>query len=261
MRLAIKNPDHWLACQARLRMLILFRSAVWVISASLIGADSYAGTFSVSPTRVELSDAQSRSVIQIDNPTTEPITIQLKMMAWSQPNGKDQLLPSREILATPQIVTIKAGASQLIRVGALRNADPRREIAYRLLLEEIPAPAQPDFKGLQVVLKISLPVFLKPAVEVKEDLQANLSMNSNNELDLQFFNNGNATAHLRDITIHPSDSPDKPIVSYPNSVYVLPGQKRTLTLDPGKFDSSRNYLIKAATSTGTLQLNAIASRR
>jgi CBS domain containing-hemolysin-like protein len=43
--------------------------------------------------------------------------------------------------------------------------DPVNEIAYRLVLDEIPPPPEPGFKGLQVALKINFPIFVQPLTE------------------------------------------------------------------------------------------------
>ncbi len=228
-----------------------------ILALTTAAPDCRAGSFAVSPTRIELSDAQSRTVIHIDNPTKDPITIQLRPMAWSQPEGKDQLRPSRDILATPQIITVQPGASQLVRVGALRKADPQGELAYRLLLEEIPPPAPPDFKGLQVILKVSLPIFLKPAITSKEKLQISLSSADAQQLSLQISNSGNASAHVRDISLHPAEEPDNLLATYPGSVYVLAGQQRAVVLKPGDYDLGKKFLIKATTQSGPLQFHAL----
>ncbi len=89
-------------------------------------------------------------------------------MAWAQKDGKDQLTPTRELIATPPIFNLKAGTTQLIRIGMLRKVDLEKELIYRLILEEIPPPPAPDFKGLQVALRIGLPVFIKPDTSAQQ---------------------------------------------------------------------------------------------
>ncbi len=250
-----------LACRAQwlyARGLLLIALAVG--TAVTLG-NCHAGSFAVSPTRIELSDARSRTVVQVDNPTSDPITIQLRPMVWSQSEGKDQLRPTREILATPQIITIKPGGSQLVRIGAMRKSDPQVELTYRLLLEEIPPPAPADFKGLQVILKVSLPIFLKPVIASKEKLDATLAAGESEQLSLSLSNTGNATAYLRDLSLHPSDDPEKLLATYPSSIYVLPGQQRSVILKAGQTYPDKKFLIKAVTPSGPLQFHAISVSR
>ncbi len=256
MRPVPLSPVDWLARRAHSFMIRSLSVAACLYGALLNGADCHAGAFAVSPTRIDLSDAQSRALIQIDNPTAEPVTLQLKLMAWSQPHGRDQLSPSREILATPQILTVKPGATQILRIGALRKADLHVELAYRLMLEEIPAPVPPDFKGLRVLLKVSLPVFLKPATDGKEQLEVALAADESQQLTLRISNSGNVAAHLRDISLHPADAPATLLASHPTSVYVLAGQQRIVVLKSGDIVPGTRYLIKAASPSGPLQFHA-----
>ena len=78
--------------------------------------------------------------------------------------GEERLTPTRDLLVSPAVFTLPQNGSQLVRV-ALRGApaDPTRELSYRLILQEVPQPANPDFSGLQVALRLSIPVFVANA--------------------------------------------------------------------------------------------------
>lgn len=253
IRGSTRRAHHYL-----IKCILVITALIYV----MIGSTScFAGTFSVRPTRVELSDKHSRDVIQIDNPTDEPVSLQLKLLAWSQVDGKDLLHPTRDILATPQIVTIKARASQLVRVGALRKADLKSELAYRLLLEEIPAPVPPDFKGLQVLLKVSVPVFLLPANSKREKFEASLSEIDSTLISLRIVNSGNVSVHLRDISLHPADSPETILATSQSSLYVLPAQQGSVIFNATKLDFGKKFLIKATTPSGPVQFDATTNIR
>ena len=63
---------------------------------------------------------------------------------------------------SPPIATIAPDKEQIIRVGLRRAPDKERELSYRLFLQEVPAPPKPGFQGLQVALRVGLPVFVQP---------------------------------------------------------------------------------------------------
>ena len=87
----------------------------------LIGASvAYAGSFSVHPIRMTLSDSQKIGTITLRNKGTEPIILQMEILSWSQRESKDVFTATREILANPPILTIPVGGSQLIRIGLRR---------------------------------------------------------------------------------------------------------------------------------------------
>ena len=118
----------------------LFFFVVWASVAK-------AASFGVSPVRVTLSETQQMDAITVRNDGTEPVSMQLEVLNWSQEAGKDVLTPSRELLANPPIFTVPAGGSQLVRVGLRRAPDGQRELTYRICLQELPPPPKPDFMG------------------------------------------------------------------------------------------------------------------
>lgn len=227
------------------------------LCALLYPSRSTAGSFSVNPVRIELSALEPNAVIHVENTGSKSVTVQLTTMAWSQVDGRDQLRPTRELLSTPQIFTLKAAAMQVVRVGSLRKPDPRQVLAYRLLLEEIPAPASPDFKGFQVALKISMPVFLKPAQEVREQLEIAMNLQSDKQLTLALSNTGDGVAHWSGFTLHDDAFPDRVLASYPGAVYVLPGQRRQLSLFVPDIGTGTKVMIRAATRGSLVEFHGL----
>ncbi len=75
--------------------LFLLVAGVNVVSAAAIG---------VSPVRATLSADQQMGALTGRNDGTEPVSMQLEVLNWSQEAGKDVLTPSRELLANPPIL-------------------------------------------------------------------------------------------------------------------------------------------------------------
>ena len=91
---------------------LLFTLCVLTLNFSV----ALAGTFNVSPVKITLSKNSSTAIITVSNSGNSDTTIQLQTMRWIQDGEGDRLQPTREIIATPQIFAIKAGATQLISV-------------------------------------------------------------------------------------------------------------------------------------------------
>ena len=106
----------------------------FVLGASVASA----GTIGVSPVRVTLSNNQKMAQSTVSNEGTEPVSMQMELMSWSQREGKDVFTATREVLANPPIFTMPAGGSQLIRVGLRRAPDAQRETDLSHLLQELP---------------------------------------------------------------------------------------------------------------------------
>jgi fimbrial chaperone protein len=227
-------------------LLLVFCVLTFNFSAAL------AGTFNVSPVKINLSKNSSTAILQVSNAGNSDTTIQLQSMRWIQDGEGDKLQPTREIIATPQIFSIKAGATQLIRVGMVNRPDPVNETAYRLILDEIPSPPEPGFKGLQVALKISLPIFVQPLSKSTPELDFSWVQTQDKKIRVAIVNHG--TGHAQIIRMKISDESDEKSVffNHEKSLYILPGQSRYLDFNPidQEFPSIKNFLIKTETSTG-----------
>jgi fimbrial chaperone protein len=189
-----------------------------------------AGSFNVSPVRVELSAQNRTQALTVRNEGEEPSVVQVQVFAWSQEAGQDILQPTSELLVSPPVFTVQPGQSQLLRV-ALRGApDPSRQLSYRAVLQEVPAQARPGGPALAVALKISLPVFVEPPVDTgpKLDWQARIATNGLIELHARNLGNG----HIQVADFHLSDAAGGELASQQQVSYILPGQTRTWTLTP-----------------------------
>lgn len=226
---------------------------------SAVASSALAGSFSVNPVRVELSAQRSSAVVQVENTGSGEVTVEARTFIWAQPDGKDQLSITREVIVTPQVFRLKAGATQLLRIGALRKPDQSIEMAYRLVLEEIPPPPGPDVKGLQVALRISIPVFLRPPIEAKDKIDVAITSANDRQLRLVFSNSGNASAALSNLSVSEEASPDQLIAAHGGVIYMLAGQRRELVLDSKRFSPDKKLLIRAQSPTGPVTLYAVFS--
>ena len=223
---------------------------------SLIGP-ALAGSISVNPIRVTLTAAKAAGALVVRNSGADPSVVQIEVMSWSQQDGRDVLVPTRELLATPPIFTVPAGGSQTVRVGLRQGVDPRREVSYRVIMQEVPPPPKPEFRGLQVALRLSVPVFVPPAVVSAAPLQWQATRNSQGDLQLSVSNPANI--HVQIIRVKLSvDGKDLAPRTQLESAYVLPDQRRewTLRFDPAPAVGTVLHLA-AQTDAGDVQSDLV----
>ena len=134
-----------------------------------------AGSFSISPLRVELSDRKRIEALTVRNEQDSEAVIQVLAQAWTQSDGQDILQATRDVLATPAVFTLAPKGQQIIRVALRRPADTERELTYRILLQEVPNATSSDFNGLRVSLRLSLPIFVAPTGGASFKLDSALS--------------------------------------------------------------------------------------
>lgn len=111
-------------------------------------------------------------VISGDRPATElwvenrgesTTLLQVRVFAWQQIHGREQYQTQRHVLPSPAMVRLEAGQKQLIRL--IKQASPvnNGELAYRVLLDEIPTPYHPDDQNahaLNFQMRYSIPLFV-----------------------------------------------------------------------------------------------------
>lgn len=198
----------------------------WAFISLLYGVTpaSLAGQFSVNPVRVELSPENAIAVLKVTNQGDQPVALQVGTLSWSQEAGRDVVVPSRDILASPPIFKLPAGAEQIVRVGLRVNPAKDREQTYRVLFEEVLPPASPDFRGLRIALNISIPVFVTPGEAFHPAPQWRV-VRASGGVEVQVTNQGKAHYRVSQLAlVSPSG---RQVASMEGNFYVLPGVTRS----------------------------------
>ena len=209
-----------------------------VLAVLFAATPAMAASLQVSPTGLALAPAQNADVLTLTNDGSEAMRAQVRVFHWTQRDGTDVLEPTRDIVATPAMLSIAPGASQLVRV--VRLASPgATEGSYRVIVSELPPPKKPGVKvGLQFALEYSLPVFLLPPGAPQTGgyvLQARRAGNA-----LEVSNSGRMHARLSSVSQIGSDG--KKTELFPGLLgYVLPGQTMRWTLPPAKDSGSSAF--------------------
>lgn len=130
-------------------------AAALATTASVAGAQS----LTVLPVSIQMTPGQSATTLTIINAGDKETSVQIRAYAWNQPGGEDALTPSTQILTSPPIATIPARAAQIVRL-VLRQKPSGREATYRIIVDQIPPPAEPG--TVRIALRLSIPVFALP---------------------------------------------------------------------------------------------------
>ncbi len=220
----------------------------------------HAGSFSVTPLRIELSKSESTRIINLQNLESKPVTVQLYVMAWAHKDGNDQYTPTRDVIVTPQIFHLRANGLQIIRAGLLRKPDVSEELSYRLFIEEIPEPPASDFKGVQLALKISLPIFVAPEKTSPSSLEFHTEIQQDGKLKLKIVNASQTHVQIQKLEVFTQEKDQKSIAVHEKLLYVLPRQERNILIKTDTRDLSFNekFLIRATTRTGQVESYANA---
>lgn len=238
----------------RSAFLKTFLLPVWVFCASLTFSAAQAGSFMVDPTRIELGPGQLSATLTIRNDGREPAVIRVEARAWAQQGEQDLYEPSKEILVTPPIITVPPGADQIVRIALRRPLDPLKELSYRIFLQEVPPPPQPGFSGLQVALRISLPVFAKPGEGIAAKANWKVAYQAKEHaLRVGLVNTGNAHLQLQEFRLSAPGN-DNVVALQQTSLYLLPGKSHDwlIKLAPSVRMAGERLRLRASTDAGDM---------
>jgi fimbrial chaperone protein len=217
-------------------------------------ATANAANLSVYPLRVEFTGGKTGDALNLRNAGSEPILVQASVVKWSQKDGADQFEPTKEVLVAPALVEIPAGDTQVVRLALRRTADASAEQTYRLLLREVPRPVSANGPRLQIVVNISLPVFV-PATSAASTFSFESSTEGGNTLVLR--NAGSSHIQFKELDV--SDASGK-TVNYNTMFYMLGQQTRKLELPATTKLGTGPWQIKAKTDRGDLTSTTTAPR-
>jgi len=109
---------------------------------------------------------QQASALWLENRGSETANLQIRVFAWSQSGFEDQYQNQRDVVGSPPVAKIEPGQKQLVRLTRTREVPPGQELAYRIIIDEIPsarpATAESDGKtaaAIRFQMRYSVPLF------------------------------------------------------------------------------------------------------
>lgn len=201
----------------------------WLIAVNCVAK---AGDFAVSPVRIEL-DAETKPVVALTvrNRSDAATVIQVEIRQWRAAGDQDEYIESRDLVVTPPLFTLKPHGAQVMRVGLRQRNATTEERSFRLYLREVPQSPAPGFNGLNVALRLGVPVFVN-APDIRPQLDWQLTSETPGAVTLTARNSGSAHARLRKLNLLNAEG--KLLGGMELARDILPGQHRqwSLPLDP-----------------------------
>jgi fimbrial chaperone protein len=231
-------------CAIRVRTVIV--GLISIVGATLLHASS----FTISPTRIPLSEKQRAITVRLLNTGDDPVTVQAHVVAWSLSANKDTYQDSDDVLLNPPIFNLTPGKPQLMRLGLRHVSAGESEIAYRLIVEEVPPAPRHGEIILRTVLRISVPIFVEPRGEAKKQVDWKAEAFPGG-IKLTATNNGKSHVQVKRLDLLP-DGSSKPPSSKKVLDYLLPGQTREWTFEDEQFNAVQKLSLTAVTDAGNL---------
>jgi fimbrial chaperone protein len=187
---------------------------IGLLSATAIIASPFAAqaaSLQVSPINVEVPAPGAASTITLSNSGTEDINAQIRVFKWMQVNGQDQLVPTKDVVASPPAMKILPDKSSVIRIVRLSKVPVGAEETYRLKVDEIPKPPRAGQAAVGFAVSYSVPVFFSnPKLETALSWKASIVKG---QMKLEADNAGGRRTRIVDLGI----------VKGGKTITVLPG--------------------------------------
>lgn len=150
----------------------------------------------------------------IQNQGDTPATMQVRVVGWQQQQGHERYLQQDDVVASPPIVQINSNSKQLIRLIKQTPVAAGKEMAYRIVVDEIPEPVDSSKAqmGIKLQMRYSIPLFSYGAgIPVDKTASNHASadpqklswrvVNDEGKPAVQVRNQGNVHVRLSNVTI------------------------------------------------------------
>jgi len=122
-------------------------------------AQAHAGSLQVEPVLIDVAAPGATSTITLRNEGSAPINVQIRLFRWSQVDGKENLEPTSDVVASPPAITLTPKANYVARVVRVTKRPVSGEESYRVLIDQLPAPTQERGNAVHLLVRYSIPVF------------------------------------------------------------------------------------------------------
>ncbi|MBO9696377.1 MAG: molecular chaperone [Sphingopyxis sp.] len=209
--------------------LLLIALALLVAAPAPAGAQQ-PGSLLIWPVNPVIEGDARAAALWLENPGKTPVTLQVRIYAWAQQDGRNAYAEQNAVIGTPPIVSIEPGQRQLVRLTRTTPPPAAAETPYRIVVDEVPTGNAPAAPGASVSFRMrySLPLFSysrhgndkvkppAPAPHISWRAGADAG-----ERFLEIRNDGAGHARLTDVSF--ADGAKKSPVAQGLLGYVLPG--------------------------------------
>jgi len=209
--------------------------------------------YEVDKVRLFLSLSKPVDTLKVSNPggKDKPVSLQTRLMRWTQKNGQDVYEPSNDLIVSPPMMRIPPKRTQLLRVGWRAPTPIQTEKAYRLYMQDISPFTPLSETGVRVKIKLGVPIFILPAAPIYR-LNWKVDSLSGKTLKMTANNVGNTHVQVAFATLTAPDN--HKVGNYSGGAYIFPGESKQLTFTMTD-TSIKNLKMSVDTDSAPMQVD------
>ncbi|WP_285416205.1 molecular chaperone [Pseudomonas sp. efr-133-TYG-5] len=135
-----------------------------LLMGAAVGAQA-ASSVLIWPIDPVLEADQQASALWLENRGNETANLQIRVFGWSQNGFQEQYQNQRDVIGSPPVAKIEPGQKQLVRLTRTKAVPPGQELAYRIIIDEIPSAEVPSAENgktaaaIRFQMRYSVPLF------------------------------------------------------------------------------------------------------
>lgn len=218
-----------------------------VVSAATLCAD--AASLAADPVKVEMTPDARGAALTIRNDGDQPVVVQTRVMRWTQPDGKDKLEDTRDLLITPPVVEIAPRSAQVLRIGRRVASPAGQETTYRIIAREVLPSTETQRAGLHLAIELSVPLFVTDATVAPTKLEWT-ARRQGKALFVDGLNTGGRRARLSAVEL--IDAKGARVGGWSGVTYLLAGARRSFAFDlPANLAAGASLRFRVTSEKGT----------
>lgn len=131
---------------------------------------AHAGSLTASPTQLTVDYPGATTALKVKSNGDDSTAGQVRVMRWLQEDGKDKLVPTRDVVASPPALRLDPGKEMTVRLVRRAPSPVVGEECYRVLLDQLPGASR-DGAVVMLVVRHSIPLCFDAPKPLRGDVQ------------------------------------------------------------------------------------------
>jgi fimbrial chaperone protein len=135
--------------------------AAMLAFACLAVTDVGAASLRVAPIELAVTGGAVTTTLRVWNNDKAPVQVQVRVFRWTRKNGEDILTPTKDVVVSPPISTLKPGAENLIRIVRVAKTPVAEREFYRVLVDQLPNAKGNKAGVVSVLVRHAIPLYFE----------------------------------------------------------------------------------------------------
>ncbi|MBL0729511.1 molecular chaperone [Piscinibacter sp. HJYY11] len=209
---------------------------------------------SATPGSMYIQSGNSSTSVLIVNRSGQDMLLHAEAIAWRREGGADRDAPTKDLAIDLPVFALAPGGQQTVRITLRGPAASDQEMAYRMVLRELPATnagpatARRASAAARAAMTLRVPVYVSPAL-VRRQQQWQAHIDDDGQLVAKVANLGNVHYKVGGLRVL-GDTQPPIVISHPSQSVLFPGEARTFRLLPPTVPTHKPISLEVRTEFG-----------